>query len=789
MTGSRRASRAAIAFAWSVACSTFGGVAANGLQFSFALPRNATTSAGVYAADGTLVRTLWRGELLASGTYNRSWDGLDDLGRAAVPGAHDIRLIHHAITYRWEGVIGNSSTLPNRERAHKSYLPPNTMAIVGDQVVYAAGYNEAQNAIHGFRIAQPGWDTQPFKLRDPFIAASMLATDAKRLYWANTGGTSQTSFVAAFDLGTTRPAAFAAGQNVCLNQRDLAKCYENQDYRGVIDVATQTDDAPTGIAVQTNGRVLAVAHGGRNRINLYDKNTGAALGQLDVPLVPKLLNQIAMAPDGDLWVITKTGVQRFTELGGTAVVAARAVGFSRVLAIAASLVSNDVVWVADGGASQQLKRLDRNGTVQATAGLPGGYIGDPTVSDNKLCFNVRPTLEWTGLAVAPDASVFVVDSCNNRIVRYHTNGAVEVPVAYLPALYTSTVDHGNPARVFANFLEFEVDVGPSSAPAPATSWRLLRNWLGGLPPELQDADAYNAGSGGFRSVETLSNGRTYGLLPANKRQALVELPANGPLRFIKFLVAPPAGHPTPWVMYENGDLGYAVTSSTVQAVMRFPLSGFDDRGNPLWASQPVRLASVPLTSGTPYYRGSFSGSMGPRFPLTGTGKVVFFDSSVQGNEGHHLGATERGGSKWLWQASPTGAMDGRGSFQTQAIDGSINYGGNAVWAHDRHVLYGYHGEFFRDLQTGRVGQANQFMHFYDNGLFIGQFGQASTRPGAVGLSGNAVSPTLVRSGAQLYLYHNDESSHGGVHRWRIDGWQDVQELTGSGRPGDSIVLH
>ena len=114
-----------------------------------------------------------------------------------------------------------------------------------------------------------------------------------------------------------------------------------------------------------------------------------------------------------------------------------------------------------------------------------------------------------------------------------------------------------------------------------------------------------------------------------------------------------------------------------------------------------------------------------------------------------------------------------------------------MWTHGRHIVYGYHGEFYKDLKTGRVGQANQFMHFDESGLFIGQFGQPSTREAPAfdaGLSGNAFSPTLVRDGSRLYLYHNDESTHGGVHRWRIDGWDDIADLRGHGAVGSAIEL-
>jgi hypothetical protein len=277
---------------------------------------------------------------------------------------------------------------------------------------------------------------------------------------------------------------------------------------------------------------------------------------------------------------------------------------------------------------------------------------------------------------------------------------------------------------------------------------------------------------------------------AKGRQVVVELPAAGPLRIVKVLGSPLPGA-TMKVFYENGELGYAVTGPATQTAMRLALTGFDGAGDPVWARNPEAIASVPLTPGSPYYRGAFAGTSPPRFPITASGKVIFFDQSVSGNEGFHLGAAQRGTRGWLWQASPSGALDERGTFQTKAVDGSLHYGGNAVWSHGRHIVYGFHGEFYKDLQNGNVGQASQFMHFDDSGLFLGQFGRQTTRPSSAlepGMSGNAFSPTLVRDGPRLYLYHNDESFHGGVHRWRIDGWDDVVDMKGSGPAGSTIVL-
>lgn len=666
--------------------------------------------------------------------------------------------------------------------------------MLGGHAYYAVGYNEGQPSIHGFQLTEPGRDTRPLKSFDAFAGLSMIAVDATRLYWANTGGMARTSFVGAHEIDRMRPATFSAGRPICLNFRaNSTQCYEDQNYPSVLDIENDPANAPTGLAVQRQGNVLAVAHGGQNVIRLFDKRSGAPLGRLSVQLVPKALNQLAMTPSGDLWVISGQKVLRYTGLRKGPTVAASINVLERPLALGTSeRAGDDGVWVADGGGSQQLKKFDRNGRHTQVIGVKGGYSTDPAVADNKLSFASRGGREQTAVGVTTEGSVWVIDSGNSRMLRFRPDAPEPIrsdqQVAYLPTSYLATIDHGNPQRVFANFLEFEVD---RDVPIkPGQSWKLVRNWLAGMPSSLVDEHAFNGQWGGFTTVETLSNGRTYGLMKAQGRQVIVELPLAGPLRVLKTL-AKPEPNSTAKVMYENGDLGYAVTGTNSQSAMRLPLTGFDAAGNPMWSASPVQLASVPTRAGSPYYRGAFSGMMPPRFPVTLSRNVVYFDQSVEGNEGFHLGAAKSGGNDWLWQASPTGPLDGKGSFQTKRLDKSINYGGNAVWAYGRNIIYGYHGEFYKDLRNGKVGQANQFMHYDESGLFISQFGQSSTQPAPAdlaGRSGNAFSLTLVRDGPRLYLYHNDESSHGGVHRWRIDGWDDIVEMKGRGAPGGEIVL-
>jgi hypothetical protein len=92
----------------------------------------------------------------------------------------------------------------------------------------------------------------------------------------------------------------------------------------------------------------------------------------------------------------------------------------------------------------------------------------------------------------------------------------------------------------------------------------------------------------------------------------------------------------------------------------------------------------------------------------------------------------------------------------------------------RNIFAGFHGEFFQD-----AGQSGQFMHYYDNGLFVGQFGQPlmfGVVVNAPGGSGNCFAPSLVEVGTNTFLYHNDEPGRGS-HRWRAAGLSEIRELS------------
>ena len=83
---------------------------AQATTFSFTLDEPCKTSAGVFATDGTLVRTLWsKTRYYAPGTYSAVWDGLDDHSNAVPAGVYQVKLLQHNTEYAWDGVIGNTS--------------------------------------------------------------------------------------------------------------------------------------------------------------------------------------------------------------------------------------------------------------------------------------------------------------------------------------------------------------------------------------------------------------------------------------------------------------------------------------------------------------------------------------------------------------------------------------------------------------------------------------------------------------------------------------------------------
>jgi hypothetical protein len=270
-------------------------------------------------------------------------------------------------------------------------------------------------------------------------------------------------------------------------------------------------------------------------------------------------------------------------------------------------------------------------------------------------------------------------------------------------------------------------------------------------------------------VVTLPNGRTYGVVLNNEGggDEFVELSASG-LRPTGVRLG------TQEYLHADGSRRTHLIRGETLAVHTRELQSFEAGAVPAWSPPRLLASASARVDRDPHYHDVpvIHGINDPAWPQTASGLVVAFNPGR--SRGFHLGAMRPGETGWWWRASPAGSWDVNAQGAVLSSDGryelgrGVHYPGNTVVTAAESIIYGYHGEAWNG------GQANQWLHFHESGLFLGQFGEPvyaygnreGARPGA---AGNAFSPGLVAVGNELYLWHNDESVHGGVHRWRIAG--------------------
>lgn len=128
--------------AWTLGILLPRGTARAETSFAFALPQPGTTSAGVYDAQGRLVRVLWTMKELPAGPQSATWDGLDAWGQPAAANGYQWRVAVNRSTYRNVGIIGNNGQPPDAA----GHTPNGMQSVAVDAAgaVYTAnGWDEA----------------------------------------------------------------------------------------------------------------------------------------------------------------------------------------------------------------------------------------------------------------------------------------------------------------------------------------------------------------------------------------------------------------------------------------------------------------------------------------------------------------------------------------------------------------------------------------------------------------------------------------------------------------------
>ena len=740
--------------------------------FSFTLTGSARTSAGVFKKDSTLVRTLWADRTYQAGTYTEYWDGKDDYGKSiSSPDAnYNIKVLSNNVNYTWEGIIGNTSLSNTGTGVHRGYYTSMTgMAIAGNTAYFCQGYSEAYSSQAKFSTAAPQvrLDLSGFGGKLSSMTADYVVTDGSNVYWAGYDAyVTANSFVMATKVSDDSQVSFGTNGSAYTMQKIGAP----KKYTSVIDKLNIARSKPTGLAVQQSGNYLFVAHGALNQLHVLNKKTGALVQNLTYT------NVSGLATDGTyLWVVTGSNVVSKYTVNSNGTLSSAILKLSGISTAGAISVKGTTIAVIDGGANQIVRFFNTStGTQTSTLGTAGGYTTSPDVTNTKFLFNDFRGNTNSFLTFASDGSFWVGDPGNYRELHYTSGRSFIETIQSLGASYSTCADPNNITRVFANYLEFAIDY--TKPLTGSTGWKLVKNW--GFKTQSPSSNIRK-----LLNVVTLSNGRTYGQDYGGL--GFVELTSTG-LRSTGLI--------NTGVLNKDGSVtkftgSYNTGSSVV--LTRYSLTGFDAKNNPKWSTTGTLLAATPPN--TMKDPNNFPGNVSPTSYnfISLSDKVIFYNPSLYYGgtatlyDGYHLGAIKKGGNKWLWKTQKANTKGYKGSFPKadyfEVGNGVNQYAGNNVNVVDNNIITGYHGEFWKN------GQTNYFNHYYEDGLAVGQFGTDFYKITAdlnfypapsIGNAGNTLSPTVVKDAkGDLYLYHGDESYHGGMHRWKITNISSIKEQT------------
>lgn len=346
---------AAAAIFCGLTMATLGGNAAN-LPVSVTAPGKGNVSLGVYDAAGTLVRTLAYAREVEPGKQEFSWDATTDLGLPAAPGAYQVRGVWFARgpQVRLAMKVGISGDPPYVRADGTGGWGGNLGACFGvaanaTRVLAAFGCVE-DNLNTGVQLMDAdGAIVRRFNTFFPWDVRLAAALDETNAYLAVASIGAKRLVVAKYDLSQSR------GKILC----DIP-------VKGGITAAGLWKDRWTvdvqGLAVGDGRVYLTLVED--QRLFVIDAGTGAILQQLEYPAprgVAVLGDAVFLVSGREILKLDRDGKRVST-------VVASGLDTPAGLAVA----PDGTLFVADGGAAQQVKVFAPDGKLRRTIGKTGG---------------------------------------------------------------------------------------------------------------------------------------------------------------------------------------------------------------------------------------------------------------------------------------------------------------------------------------------------------------------------------------------------------------------------------
>lgn len=741
-----------------------------GKYFTYNFPVDeAHTSAGVFFG-GKLIRTLWSDIPQKSGNHQAYWDGKDDNKVLKITGTYQIKISSNNNTYTWEGVIGNSSQ-PTFTGATvwKGGTQIADMARTGSTTMrVATGFSEGAAAQCKFSTTSVQQKTIYSVL--PLSTGqqtSAVCANATYVFYGGFDYFNATSFIFGETLSNEHEASFTTG---------VATSFAppNRVYSSALLLSSGIIG---GMDIQQGGnQFLVVTYPALNLVKVLKMGNGSGTVVQNITLTSP--GKVTFEDDNDLWIAQGTTVTRYTMNGTTGALTATAsqiTGLSNACGI--SVLSGDLA-ILDGGNQQILKRY--NSTTLAptgTIGQVGGYMNTVTVSNDRFALADLRGQHVTFVRHQADGSIWIGDSGNLRCQHFASNGTFIESIMYIP-LYCSYTNNtksgacynvnlvygGSPNSVFNELLEFNIDY---SQPI-GSGWTLINNYNYNLPTGWDN-------TGLVSGIARLSNGRRYAIVTkANGGTSyMAELTSTG-LRINNVLLPQYANFTRTTdalTAYNKTNTNVvvppAVQGPAVLTYFKYPITGFDVSNNIILGSSHSIIVNAGYTNPLPQTTA---------LHVTASHKLIVFDNTIitgarDGSKSKyfHLAAFDSTSMSNLWSTRIGTYTSYQGDLPLDAgydIGNSVKIEGGGMDIVGNNIVTNDRGEGWRNLEI------SMFHHYDDNGLLQSQQGVVGLGvqglPAPFGYFPNCLRTSMTLIGGKLYLYFSDESSHAGVHRWKID---------------------
>lgn len=349
------------------------------IAIAYKLPKDARVTLAIDDAKGTRIRNLVAAAPRKKGANVERWDGLDDNGKLAAPGAYKFTALYHDgvhVNYVMSFANpGNPSwdTADNRGAFYGDHTAPQAVASGGDYVALACPMGEAGK--HLIACDLNGQRLWGLANRVAFDGGHIsLATDGKTLWVATEG---KKSIIYRVNIATGQYTPWAAkAKDEQGNEFDLLEL-------PVSEAPGVGADAKLGVnmsAIAYRDGTLAVCLTRENQIKIFDAATGALKTTLpiDAPRAATFDNEgriLVLAKDGVLRMTTNNRAKRLIE-------SFTPQNFPEGYALACDAAGN--VYLSVRGVEQNVKMFSPDGKLIREIGKRGGRPANGAFDENAM---------------------------------------------------------------------------------------------------------------------------------------------------------------------------------------------------------------------------------------------------------------------------------------------------------------------------------------------------------------------------------------------------------------------